>query len=122
MTQIASIYAQLDNIVSQYMENGMLDQLNEDFQSEYFQLRDEIITQLSSLLTSQFNYDESISKQEKKEIAQCISLYFETIELYQEIQNPSLFSIQNKIEDILIDKYMFINGYDKDASGLWKLV
>lgn len=121
MKQLSNIYAQLDNIVLNYMESNALDQLNAEFQKEYFGLRDEIITELSSLLTSQFNYDESISKQEKSEIAQLIQIYFEAIEAMQENPIPSLFSIQNKIEDLLIDKYMHFCGYEKNNQGQWQL-
>ncbi len=121
MKQLSNIYAQLDNIVCNHIENQSLDQLSEDFQKEYFALRDDIITELSSLLTSQFNYDKSISKQEKKEIAQLIEVYFETIEAMSEHPIQPLFSIQNKIEDVLIDKYMNMCGYEKNNQGEWQM-
>lgn len=121
MKQLSNIYAQLDNIVSTYMESNLLDQLDDEFKNEYFSLREEIIAELSSLMTSQYNYDESISKNEKEEIAQLITMNYEIIENFQQYPIDPLFSIQGKIESILINKYMHINGYERDNNGLWQI-
>lgn len=119
MSQLANFYAQLDNVIIKLTDMNQLDKLEDEFKQEYFNLRDEIIMELSNLLMSQFNYDENISLELKNEIIDLLNSYYEIMEVLKDHPIPALFSAQGRIENLLIHKYMKLQGYRKNAESMW---
>lgn len=119
MNGLSDMYAQLDNIVSKFMEMDRLNELDEEFRFEYLDLRDECINDFSRILMPQYNYDESISLEMKQEIVQLFDVYYDLTNMIQTSPDSSIYAIHNKVENILIHKYMSLNGYKKDSNNSW---
>ncbi|MBQ0066281.1 MAG: hypothetical protein KBT48_11010 [Firmicutes bacterium] len=119
MSQLADIYAQLDNVIIRLTDMNQLDQLEEEFRVEYFNLRDEMIMELSNLLMSQFNYDDNISLESKNEIIDLLNSYYEIMEVLKDNPIDKLFSVQGRIENMLVNKYMKLQGYRKNSESYW---